>query len=396
MAMPTGKDWPDNWLRFAALSLAAARHRATARCRGCGPTSSMRMTGRRRWPRPICATARHGRDAVGHDRSTTSPSRAASAPTIFPAARPAAAGLGDRRRRVLRRRRLSSRPACNAAGQSPRSARPMRDEIRTPEFGMGLDGLLNARAPSVVRHRQRHRHRCLEPGRPTRASRSTYSAKTLKDRAGQQARGAARTLRPRRRRRPAVLRHQPADLAEGHGPAAAGASTRLSRSAAGWPCSARATPALEGALARRRRAPSAARSASSSAMTKALSHLMQARLRRDPRPVAVRALRPDPALRRCAMAACRSSRRTGGLADTVIDANDAALSRRRRDRRAVRAGRRAHALYDAIAPHASRSTPTDSVWKAMQQQRHEIGCLVGAQRRALCRPLSNHLLKSQA
>ena len=37
------------------------------------------------------------------------------------------------------------------------------EEIKTPAYGMGLDGLISARSGPAPRHRQRHRHRRLEP-----------------------------------------------------------------------------------------------------------------------------------------------------------------------------------------------------------------------------------------
>jgi starch synthase len=36
-------------------------------------------------------------------------------------------------------------------------------EIRTPEFGMGLDGLINARAATFAWHCQWHRHQVWDP-----------------------------------------------------------------------------------------------------------------------------------------------------------------------------------------------------------------------------------------
>ena len=51
-----GRDWPDNALRFAALARVGGRRRRRARRGASARTSSMRMTGRPAWCRPICIT----------------------------------------------------------------------------------------------------------------------------------------------------------------------------------------------------------------------------------------------------------------------------------------------------------------------------------------------------
>jgi starch synthase len=48
----SGKDWADNWRRFAALARAGADV-AGALWKGCPSTCSTPMTGRRVWARPI-------------------------------------------------------------------------------------------------------------------------------------------------------------------------------------------------------------------------------------------------------------------------------------------------------------------------------------------------------
>ena len=78
--------------------------------------------------------------------------------------------------------------------------------------------------------------------------------------------------------------------------------------------------------------------------------------------------------------------RTGGLADTVIDANDAALDA------GVATGFQfspvdaAGAAARAVAGRA-RSMRDAKAWSAHAAPRHEDGRLLGPQRRPLCRPL---------
>ncbi len=52
-------------------------------------------------------------------------------------------------------------------------------EIRTPEFGMGLDGLINMRVERPLRHRQRHRHRDLGSGNRQASGRDLTRPTTL-------------------------------------------------------------------------------------------------------------------------------------------------------------------------------------------------------------------------
>lgn len=73
----TGKDYPDNWKRFAALSLAAART-PPARFPAGGRIWCMPMTGRPRWRRSICVMPKRRRFRA-FSPSTTSLFRASSA-----------------------------------------------------------------------------------------------------------------------------------------------------------------------------------------------------------------------------------------------------------------------------------------------------------------------------
>ena len=230
---------------------------------------------------------------------------------------------------------------------------------------MGLDGLLRARGRRSARHRQRHRHRRLEPGRPTRMLAAHLRGRDARrPRTPTSARGRG-ALRPRARRRPALLRRQPADLAEGHGPPGRRCSTMLSRTARSSPCSAPATPALEGALLRRRRAPSRP-GRRRHRLRRAAVAPDAGRRRRDPDPVALRALRPDPALRpalrlRAGRRPHRRPRRHGDRRQR------GGAGRRRRHRLPVRAGRRrgASRRRSAAPSHLMRD---QAGWTSMQRQ----------------------------
>ena len=195
-------------------------------------------------------------------------------------------------------------------------------EIRTPAFGMGLDGLLSARAADLYGIVNGIDTDVWNPETDAHLA-ATYAARTLAERAANKRRGRG-ALRPRARRRPDLLRGQPADLAEGHGHPRRGRSTASSRPARGWPCSAPAMPALEGALlaaAARHRG----RVGVVIGYDEALSHLMQG---------GGDAILIPSRFEPCGLTQLYGLRygcvplvaRTGGLADTVIDANEAALA----------------------------------------------------------------------
>ena len=73
-------------------------------------------------------------------------------------------------------------------------------EIQTPEFGFGFDGILRERARRSRRDPQRHRHRRAGTRRPIRTCRRTSTPDSLEGKADVQAR-AARGARPAARRR---------------------------------------------------------------------------------------------------------------------------------------------------------------------------------------------------
>ena len=146
-------------------------------------------------------------------------------------------------------------------------------ELTTPEFGMGLDGVMQNRAGAgPSRHPERHRHRRLGPGdRPGASPVATAPAACGQ---GRQPRGAAGRVRARPTcRRAALHRDLAADRAEGARPAAARPCRRSSPPAAGWRCWAPASRRWRPRCARSRRATHPA-SACASAMTRPASHRM--------------------------------------------------------------------------------------------------------------------------
>ena len=106
-------------------------------------------------------------------------------------------------------------------------------EIRTPEFGMGLDGLVNLRAGDLHGIVNGIDTDIWNPATDKHLA-ETYSARSLKGAQDQQARRRG-TLQSRQRRQPDSLRRQPPDLAKGHGYPRRRRSMRWPAWARGWP-----------------------------------------------------------------------------------------------------------------------------------------------------------------
>ncbi len=119
-----------------------------ARCRRRVPSgrrARARLAGRPRAGVPAITRARpargHGDDRAQPRVPGTSSRAICSARCGLPAER-----LSRRRRRILRLDRLPARRDSRSPTASRRCRRPTPAEIRTPEGGMGLDGLLRQRA----------------------------------------------------------------------------------------------------------------------------------------------------------------------------------------------------------------------------------------------------------
>ena len=236
-------------------------------------------------------------------------------------------------------------------------------EILSPEFGMGLEGVIASRARPGLRHRQRHRHRDVEPGRATRTSPRPIRPATspaapptsarwrhASGSTAAMARCSSSISRLTWQKGMDVLRRMPRPSGR--------------RSAGGWRCWVRAMPAIESQLqAAAARHPGAI--GLQIGYDERLSHLHAGRRRRDPGAEPVRALRPDPALRP------RLWLRPGGLAHRrprrYRDRRQSRRARRRRRHRIpVRRGRTATRWPRAIR-RAVDAYARPQVWRTIQR-----------------------------
>ncbi len=343
----------------AALRRARARRRRSRQgrwSRASRPMSCTPMTGRRRCRRPICTTTAAAAAGHGDRRSTTSPSRA-----IIPASLLAALGLppqrhDDRRRRIFRRHRLpEGRPAVRRPHHHRLADLRARNPAR-PNSAWRSTGCC-ARAPPSSTASSTASTTRSGTRRPTRRWRRPISACEARQRRAANG-GAAGALRARRRaRRAAVRRRHPADQPEGARPAARLPAEPDRRAAASSRCSARR--AGDGAGFRGAAAAHPGRVGCVIGYDEALAHLIQAGV--DFLVVPSR-FEPCGLTQLCALryGAAPVVARVGGLADTVIDANEAALARGRRDRHPVLSARRRRARLALIGARARslRRTPT--------------------------------------
>ena len=186
-------------------------------------------------------------------------------------------------------------------------------EIQTPEFGVGLDGVLRARADRLHRHPERHRHRRSGTRRTTRCCRIRYGAGDACRQGAQQGRaagaaagcqadakallfGVVSRLTPQKGI-DLVLRRLPALLDGGGQLVVLGMGD----------------PGLQQALAEAAAARTRSRCASRSASTKAARAPDRGRRRLLPHAVALRALRPEPDVQPgLRHAAARGARRRPG------------------------------------------------------------------------------------
>ena len=144
IAGPDGRDWPDNAFRFAAL------------CRGRRAARKGLVEGYRPGCRARARLAGRPCPAYLHYAGAPRPGTVMTVHNLafqgqFPADLLATLGLpaeafADRRRRVLRRSSAYLKAGLHFADRITTVSPTYAAEIRTPAGGMGLDGLLRARA----------------------------------------------------------------------------------------------------------------------------------------------------------------------------------------------------------------------------------------------------------
>ena len=292
---PDGKDWPDNWQRFAALSFAAAelargavdglpaRHPPRPRLAGgagAGLCALQRAARRRRRCMTVHNIAFQG--VSGWD--------------VFPQLELPTAGLRTRRRSSTSAASASSRPGCSAPTALTTVSPTYAHEITTAALRHGARRPAAAARRRRSRHSQRHRHErsgtpATDPALPQPTARARSAGRAANKRARSRS-ASGSTPAPA----PLFVRGQPAHLAEGHGPPGRGDRRARRRRAARLAVLGSGEPALEDSF-RRRGAAASGQGRRRHRLRRGLQPPDAGRRRRDPDPVALRALRADPALR---------------------------------------------------------------------------------------------------
>ena len=157
MSAPTARTGPTTRCASRRSAARGGRRRPRRRRATSCPTSCTRTTGRRASRRPTCTTRRRAAPAHRDDRAQ--PGVPGTVPgDLLDDARPAVARVGDRRRRILRRDRLSQGRA--------RARRPHHHGVADLRGGdphaRRRHGARRPAAPArgrAVRHPQRHRRR---------------------------------------------------------------------------------------------------------------------------------------------------------------------------------------------------------------------------------------------
>ena len=319
---PTDNEWPDNGLRFAALAAAAA-----AIARGAVAGYAPDIVHAHDWQAGLVPALLHYRRsaAAGHDhaRCTTCRSRASFRATSWRGSdcRPTSYTLdGVEYHGTIGYLKAGLALADRITTVSPTYAA----EIRTPEDGMGLDGLLRKRAQRADRHTQRHRRqRCgIRRPMPTSPARFDAQAPLAPRREQGEPAGAVRT---RRRSAATVLgvvsrltSQKGMDLLLDALPAITAAGVQLALIGSG-------DKPLESRFACGRQRVIRGASASIIGYDESVAHLVQGGA--DALLVPSR-FEPCGLTQLCALryGAIPIVARVGGLADTVIDANEMALA----------------------------------------------------------------------
>ena len=257
----------------------------------------------------------------------------------------------------------------------------MPREIATHEFGCGLDGVIRGRGADVSGILNGVDGAVWDPAQRHRAGRALLRRSDLAGKARCKAALQSELGLARGARRAAVRRGQPADLAKGAGPGAGRPAGAAAPAAPSWCVQGTGDPALEAAFTRgRARAPRAAWRCAS-ATTRRCAHRLIAGA-----DVILVPSRFEPCgltqLYGLRYGTLPVVRRVGGLADTVVDASEAAVQADRATGFIFDAG---HARRAGAGAGSRPSAPTrqpDAVAPA-DAARHGAGLLLGRGRRAV-------------
>ena len=239
ISAPTASDWPDNCAPLRARSPRRRRHRPRASSPASRPTSSTPMTGRR--PGARLSRLRRRRAAATVMTIHNLAFQGQFPPAMLRRARPAAA-TPSRSTGVEYYGGVGFLKAGLHFADRDHHGQPdlCRRRSGRGRFGMGLDGLLaRARADAAPASSTASTTTVWNPATDPQLAAHLRREDARRPRpTTRRARGA---LRPRRRRRAAVLRRQPAHLAEGHGHPRRGARRPRRRRRQARACSAPAT-----------------------------------------------------------------------------------------------------------------------------------------------------------
>ena len=355
-----GGEWPDNLQRFALLGWVAA-HLAAGEL---DPSWTPEVVHAHDWHAALaCAyMAAHPATARGLGLHDPQPGLPGPVPARrLRAARPAVALHGARTGSSSTASSSFMKAGLKFADRITTVSPTYAREIATHEFGFGLDGVLRGRGARRLRASSTASTATVWNPATDAALAARYAPREPAGQGALQARAAGRAGPGARRRCAAVRRGQPPDVAKGPRPGAGGA--------AGAAAARRAAARCWAPASRRSKRPSAA-AAGAPGQVRGAHRLRRGagappdrRRRRDPRALALRALRPDadvrPALRHAAAGAAR--RRPGRHRGRRQRRRGARRPRHRlrlRRRHAVRArAARCSARCSAYAPARAVAQP---------------------------------------